>query len=100
MADNPDIGLIAFTSVGMGEVLSNDIRVKAGDHVKKGDEIGMFHFGGSTYCLVFQPWVKIMFDIHGDTSGTSNGLSSISVKSKIAFVSHRNVIKNGERHSV
>ncbi|XP_028390654.1 L-tryptophan decarboxylase-like [Dendronephthya gigantea] len=86
-ADNPDVGLMVFISVGMAEVSSNEITVKVGDHVKKGDEIGTFHFGGSSYCLVFQPWVKIMFDIHADTSRGSNTLSSIPVKSKIAVVS-------------
>ena len=89
MADNPDIGLMAFISVGMNEVSSNDIRVKAGDHVKKGDEIGMFHFGGSSHCLVFQPWVKITFDLHGLACKASDGLSTIPVKSKIAVVSKK-----------
>ena len=35
-ADNEDIGLMAFVSVGMNEVSSNEITVKVGDHVKKG----------------------------------------------------------------
>jgi len=29
--------------------------------VKKGDELGMFHFGGSTHCLVFGPQVHLKF---------------------------------------
>ncbi|KAK7461444.1 hypothetical protein VKT23_008622 [Stygiomarasmius scandens] len=29
--------------------------------VSKGDELGMFHFGGSTHCLVFQPQVELRF---------------------------------------
>lgn len=58
-ADNPSIGLVAFIGVGMAEVSTCDITVKEGDHVKKGDEIGMFHFGGSTYCLLFRKGVNI-----------------------------------------
>ena len=30
--------------------------------IKKGEEIGMFHFGGSTHCLIFQPGVKLEFE--------------------------------------
>ena len=29
--------------------------------MRKGTEIGMFHFGGSTHCLVFRPQVKVTF---------------------------------------
>ena len=63
MADNPDIGLMCFVAIGMSEVSSNEITVKEGDKVKKGDQLGMFHYGGSTLCLIFRPEVKIEFDI-------------------------------------
>lgn len=58
-ADEPAIGLMAFIGVGMAEVSTCDITVKEGDRVKKGDEIGMFHFGGSTHCLLFRKGVDI-----------------------------------------
>lgn len=58
-ADNPAIGLMAFIAIGMDEVSSVDITVKEGQHVKKGDELGMFHFGGSTHCLLFRKGVKV-----------------------------------------
>ncbi|KAK4111516.1 hypothetical protein N656DRAFT_733262 [Canariomyces notabilis] len=58
-ADNPAIGLMAFIGVGMDEVSSCEITVKEGQHVKKGEEIGMFHFGGSSYCLLFRKGVKV-----------------------------------------
>ncbi len=48
-ADNPDIGLMAAVFVGMAEVSSNEITVYERQHVKKGDPLGMFHFGGSTH---------------------------------------------------
>lgn len=58
-ADNPDIGLMAFLGIGMCEVSTCDVTVKEGQHVKKGDEIGMFHFGGSTHCLMFRKGVEV-----------------------------------------
>lgn len=53
--------------MGMAEVSSCDITVKAGDRVKKGDQLGMFHFGGSTHCLVFRKGVELAFDFHGQS---------------------------------
>lgn len=67
--DDPTIGLMAFLAVGMAEVSSCDVIVTAGQRVKKGDEIGMFHFGGSTHCLIFRPGVQIDFDLHGQKPG-------------------------------
>lgn len=87
-ADNPKIGLIAFIGVGMTEVSTCDITVKEGQHVKKGDQTGyvhfrstltstqnlqavilgefirtdmrrMFHFGGSSHCVLFRKGVKV-----------------------------------------
>lgn len=40
-ADNEDIGLMAFLGVGMVEVSTCDITVKEGQHIKKGDQLGM-----------------------------------------------------------
>ena len=84
MADNPDIGLMCFLAIGMSEVSSNDITVKEGEKVKKGDQLGMFHFGGSTHCLIFRSEVKIEFDTRGQTPGLDT--ENIPVKAKIATV--------------
>ncbi|KAI5997823.1 phosphatidylserine decarboxylase-like protein [Pisolithus orientalis] len=54
-SDNPVIGLMCFVAVGLGEVSTCAVTVKEGDRLKKGDELGSFHFGGSTHCLVFRP---------------------------------------------
>lgn len=61
-ADNLSIGLMCLVFIGMGEVSSCDIAVKPGQHVTKGDDIGMFHYGGSTYCLVFRKDVDLLFE--------------------------------------
>lgn len=58
-SDDPAIGTVAFVGVGMAEVSTCEITVKEGDKVKKGDEIGMFHFGGSTHCLLFKKGLKL-----------------------------------------
>lgn len=58
-ADNPDIGLMAFIGVGMDEVSTCEITVREGQHVTKGDEIGMFHFGGSSHVLLFRKGVHV-----------------------------------------
>ncbi|KVE36385.1 phosphatidylserine decarboxylase family protein [Burkholderia sp. TSV86] len=56
-ADDPGIGTVAAVFVGMGDVSSCVIEVMPGQHVDKGDEIGYFQYGGSTYCLLFEPGV-------------------------------------------
>jgi len=58
-ADNPAIGLMAFIGVGMDEVSTCDITVKEGQHIKKGEQTGMFHFGGSSHVLLFREGVKV-----------------------------------------
>jgi len=83
-ADNPDIGLMAIMFVGMAEVSSNEITVYEGQHINKGDQLGMFHFGGSTHCLIFRPQVKLQFDFHGQTPGLNS--ENIPVRSRIATV--------------
>ncbi len=68
----------------MAEVSSCEITVKPGDKVKKGDELGMFHFGGSTHCLIFGPDVKLKFDTYDEIPSLDAG--NIRVNTKIAEV--------------
>jgi phosphatidylserine decarboxylase len=83
-ADNPAIGLMCVMPVGMAEVSTCEITVYEGQHVKKGDPLGMFHFGGSTHCLLFRPGVRLDFDLHGQTAGLNS--SNIDVNARIATV--------------
>jgi phosphatidylserine decarboxylase len=80
-ADEKAIGLMCFLAVGMAEVSTCDTTVKEGQHVKKGDELGMFHFGGSTHCLVFRNGVKVSGFPKVETK------ENISVRSRLAVVS-------------
>jgi phosphatidylserine decarboxylase len=84
-ADNAQIGLMCVLAVGMAEVSTCQVTVYEGQHLMKGDQIGMFHFGGSTHCLIFRPGVALEFDHHGQTPGLHS--KNIPVNSRIATVS-------------
>jgi phosphatidylserine decarboxylase len=83
-ADHPDIGLMCFMGVGMAEVSTCQITVYEGQRVRKGDQLGMFHFGGSTHCLLFRPGVQLEFDHHGQQPGLH--AKNIEVNARIATV--------------
>lgn len=83
-ADNPRIGLMCFMAVGMAEVSTCQITVYEGQEVEKGDQLGMFHFGGSTHCLIFRPDVRLEFHLHGQKPGLD--AFNIHINSRIATV--------------
>jgi phosphatidylserine decarboxylase len=85
-ADNPLIGLMCFLPVGMAEVSTCDITVSHGQHVLKGDELGTFHYGGSTMCMIFRKEVDLTFDLHGEEERIGLGANNIDVNSRIATV--------------
>ncbi|KAI6146482.1 phosphatidylserine decarboxylase-domain-containing protein [Pisolithus tinctorius] len=58
-AEEP-VGLMCFVGVGLGEVSTCNIVVNEGQELKKGDELGQFHFGRSTHCLIFCPGATAM----------------------------------------
>jgi phosphatidylserine decarboxylase len=68
----------------MGDVSSNEITVYEGQHVEKGDQLGMFHFGGSTHVLMFRPGVNVEFDLRGQTPSVN--AKNIPLLSKLAVV--------------
>jgi phosphatidylserine decarboxylase len=53
-SEDAAIGEVACVFVGMAEVSSCVIEALPGQRVSKGDELGYFQYGGSTYCLVFR----------------------------------------------
>ncbi|KAJ7268326.1 phosphatidylserine decarboxylase family protein [Mycena rebaudengoi] len=79
-ADNKNIGLMAFVGVGMDEVSTCEITVKEGQRVSKGDQLGMFHFGGLSHCLLFRKEVKV--DGFPEVGRNVN----VPVRSKVAVV--------------
>lgn len=60
-ADNAELDMVGFVAIGMAEVSSCVATVVAGQHVCKGQDIGSFHYGGSSCCLLFGPGVKLHF---------------------------------------
>ncbi len=60
-ADSDDVGVVALVMVGMAEIASLKIDVCAGQKVKKGDPLGTFQFGGSSYVMCFQRGVNVKF---------------------------------------
>lgn len=82
--DNKKIGLMCVMPVGMAEVSSCEITVKPGDRVEKGQELGMFHFGGSTHCLIFGPQAKLNFEYYENMGLGAE--DNICLKTKIAEV--------------
>ena len=68
----------------MAEVSSCEITVKVGDKVKKGQELGMFHFGGSTHCLIFGPQAKLNFEYYENMG--LDATNNICINTKIAEV--------------
>ncbi|POR38219.1 Uncharacterized protein TPAR_01594 [Tolypocladium paradoxum] len=84
-ADNADIGLMAFVGIGMDEVSTCDITVKEGQRVDKGQELGMFHFGGSTHCLLFRKGVQLE---EFPKAGSGRDVN-VPVRGKLAVVKRR-----------
>ena len=70
-------------AVGMAEVSTCEITVFEGQRVKKGQQTGMFHFGGSTQCLIFRCGVEVDFQ-PGQKPGPK--AKNIPINSKIAVV--------------
>lgn len=59
------VGLMCLIPIGMADVSSCDIAEKFSSNlpqsVEKGEELGMFHHGGSSYAMVFRKGVKLDF---------------------------------------
>jgi phosphatidylserine decarboxylase len=62
LIDNPKLGLVAVLPIGMAQVSSVVLSVRAGDYVNKGDEISCFHLGGSDIVMVFQKDANVKFE--------------------------------------
>jgi len=77
------LGHVAFVPIGMVEVSTVALSIKVGDDVKKGDNIGEFHFGGSSHVLIFEKGKELAFDLQG-VKPDPLGNVFLKVNSKIA----------------
>ncbi|WP_300661824.1 phosphatidylserine decarboxylase family protein [Fluviicola sp.] len=82
-SEDKTIGKVCVMPIGITEISSVTIEVKVGQHVKKGEELGYFSYGGSTLCLVFQPKAIKEFNVYGPTKSNQQG-EPINVNSQIA----------------
>ncbi|OJJ68811.1 hypothetical protein ASPBRDRAFT_57381 [Aspergillus brasiliensis CBS 101740] len=57
--ETDDKALVCCLFSGILERGSCETSVLPGDRVEKGQELGMFHYGGSTHCLIFRPETKV-----------------------------------------
>ena len=82
-------GIVAVTFVGMADLSSCqfDSKFQPGTNfpvtVEKGEEIGMFHYGGSTYALLLQPKVKLTW-VTAATPSPRQG--NVPVRSELAYI--------------
>jgi phosphatidylserine decarboxylase len=81
--------LVGFIAVGMVEVSTCALAVRAGQRIEKGAELGSFHFGGSTHALLFGPNTNITFndDIVDPVTGALKVNTHIKVRSALAQAS-------------
>jgi phosphatidylserine decarboxylase len=70
-AENPLIGLMCFIGLGMCEVSTCELskKVRNKESITVGEELGMFHFGGSSHVMIFNNKAAITFadDVLPDT---------------------------------
>ena len=90
-AENADIGLICLVFVGMGEVSScifadsEGRPLKEGQKLLKGDQLGYFQFGGSTYCLVLRGGRRAVCHRRDPPGGKRTALALVKVNSLLAM---------------
>ncbi|HEV7590523.1 MAG TPA: phophatidylserine decarboxylase associated domain-containing protein [Longimicrobium sp.] len=83
-SDDPTIGMVCVIPIGITEISSVSIQVRAGDRVEKGDELGYFSYGGSSMCLVFQPGAIDRFTVPARSGGNPDDGPPILVNAQIA----------------
>ena len=85
-ADNASIGRVGVVLIGMSDVSSCVLapHLQPGEHVGKGDEIGWFQYGGSSYCIAFRPGVIADFVLNAVPQGDDSGRAKVQVRSRLA----------------
>ncbi|KAI0104961.1 Phophatidylserine decarboxylase-domain-containing protein [Nemania sp. FL0031] len=83
---DPVIGLVGAVYVGMADVSTCELGEKFQGNlpvaVDKGEEIGMFHHGGSTHCLLFEKKVKLAWV---SEASPETATRNIPIRSALAY---------------
>ena len=82
---DPTIGMVCVIPIGITEISSVRLAVKAGDRVEKGAELGWFSYGGSSLALVFQCGAIDRFTVPQNASGNQDDGAPIFVNAQIAI---------------
>jgi phosphatidylserine decarboxylase precursor len=71
--ETKEFGLVALLPIGMSPVSSVNFEenIKMGSHVKKGDMLGYFLFGGSDFIMIFQKKTEFILDSPKKKNGES-----------------------------
>lgn len=85
-SDEAALGIVGFVAVGMAECGSCENKVHKDQRIRKGDQLGSFHYGGSTHCLLFQPHVELEFIDYINKHASIDAPRNIAVSSTIATV--------------
>jgi phosphatidylserine decarboxylase len=82
-----DLKMVCVIPIGMAEVSSIVVGVKAGELVKKGDELGYFSYGGSSMVVAFEPGVVRSFAVPAPShsSGDPRDGPKVRVNSRLAL---------------
>lgn len=84
-SDDPVIGIVCVIPIGITEISSVNIDVKAGDQVTKGQELGRFSYGGSSMAIAFQKGAIDRFTVPQNTTGNQDDGPPIYVNAEIAI---------------
>ncbi|KAJ3496319.1 hypothetical protein NLG97_g2748 [Lecanicillium saksenae] len=84
-ADDP-VGFVCFVGIGIADVSTCEILPKFTTNlpqtITKGEELGMFHYGGSCQCLVFRRGLKLAFV---EEAVPGNQSRNVPIRSPLAF---------------
>ena len=81
-----ELGYVAFVPTGMVDVSTVDLElIKGKERVTKGENIGTFHFGGSSHLLIFEKKANLSFDLQG-IELSPDGDEFLKVNTKLAQV--------------
>ena len=83
-ADHKPLGLVCVMPVGITEISSIRHTVKVGQHVEKGDELGVFSYGGSSLATIFQPGAINHFTAFVPDNPAQDGKLQVNAQMAIA----------------
>ncbi|CAN6922464.1 phosphatidylserine decarboxylase proenzyme 3 [Brassica napus] len=86
MISTAEFGKVAFVAIGATMVGSITFVRKEGDHIKKGDELGYFSFGGSTVICVFEKdSIKLDEDLLANSARSLETLVTVGMQLGVSF---------------